>query len=261
MTLVAGIDCGAKNTKTIILKDNKIVGKGTTLTGFNYAIAIETSLNNALHDAGVRYGDLNRVVRTGSGILSPEEMGATVNELKALAKAAKYLFPTARTVIDAGAENTKVVTLDIKGRVSNFIINDKCAAGAGSFLEAMARALEVPLMELGALALRSHNVIPLNARCVIFAESEVVSLIHSKVPKEDISKAIHNALASRIASMVHYLGAYDEIAMTGGVAMNLGLVYALKEQLQVDKILVPEDPEFALALGAALIAQEAETKG
>jgi benzoyl-CoA reductase subunit D len=260
MTLVAGIDCGAKNTKTIILKDNKIVGKGTTLTGFNYAIALEASLNNALRDAGVVYSDLKRLVRTGSGILSPEEMGATVNELKALAKTAKYLFPTAKTVIDAGAENTKVVTLDSKGRVSNFIINDKCAAGAGSFLEAMARALEVPVIELGALALRSHNVIPLSARCVIFAESEVVSLIHSKVPKEDISKAIHDSLASRIASMVHHLGEYDEIAMTGGVAMNPGLVYALKEQLRVEKILVPEDPEFVLALGAALIALEADTK-
>lgn len=261
MTLVAGIDCGAKNTKTIILKDNNIAGKGTTLTGFNYAMAIEASINNALDDAGIKYSDLKRVVRTGSGILSPGKMEVTVNELKALAKAAAYLFPTAKTIIEAGAENTKVVTLDINGRVSNFIINDKCAAGAGSFLEAMARALEVAVMDLGALALRSHNVIPLNARCVIFAESEVVSLIHSKVPMEDISKAIHNALASRIAAMVHHLGMYDEIAMTGGVAMNRALVCALKEQLQVDKIIVPKDPEFALALGAALIAREAETNG
>jgi benzoyl-CoA reductase subunit D len=123
-------------------------------------------------------------------------------------------------------------------------------------IEAMARALEVPVTELGTLALCSHNRISLNARCVIFAESEVVSLIHSKVPKEDISKAIHDSLASRIASMVYHVNGSNEIAMTGGVAMNCGLVYALKEQLHVGEIIVPEDPAFVLALGAAIIALE-----
>jgi len=261
MTLVAGVDCGAKNTKTVILKHYNIIGKGITTSGFNYTKAIEASLNNALHDAGVKYGDLKRLAMTGSGILSSEDTRASVSELKALAQVSKFLFPTARTVIDAGAENTKVVKLDTKSRVVNFIINDKCAAGAGSFLEAMARALEIPVTELGNLALSSHNKISLNSRCVIFAESEVVSFIHSKVPKNDICKAILDSLASRIASMVYQVdGENDEIAMTGGVAMNRGLVYALKEQLHVNKILVSEDPAFALALGAALVASEVITK-
>jgi len=179
-----------------------------------------------------------------------------VNDIKAMAKAANYFYPSARTVTDVGAEEGRAVKIDEQGGVVDFAINEKCAAGAGAFIEAMARALETSLEEMGPLAMNSDKTIPMNAQCAIFAESEVVGLIHAKTDKPDISKAIHDAMASRIVSMIRRIGVNPDIAMIGGVGRNPGFVSALKKELQVDDIHIPEDPEFGAAVGAALVAGE-----
>ncbi|MEM2977355.1 MAG: acyl-CoA dehydratase activase, partial [Thermoplasmata archaeon] len=156
-----------------------------------------------------------------------------------------------------GAEEGKCLRCDAAGKVIDFAVNEKCAAGAGSFMEAMARALEVPLEELGPLALKSTKTIPMNAQCAVFAESEVVTLVHQKTAKEDIARAVNDAIADRITSMVRKVGFDPDVVLIGGVARNKAFVEAIKRNLQI-QVMVPEDPEYVGALGAALAAAELE---
>ncbi|UCH88066.1 MAG: CoA activase [Thermoplasmata archaeon] len=254
--ITVGIDCGAKNTKTVVVKDNKIIGKGTSLTGFDQAAAVETSYNAALKDAGIEASDVGKIGGTGAGMDDIKQADVKVNEVKAMAKAANYYFPNARTVTDVGAEEGRAVKIDENGKVIDFAINEKCAAGAGAFIEAMARALEVDLQEMGPMVLKSDKEIPMNAQCAIFAESEVVGLIHAKTEKQDISKAIHDAMASRIVSMIRRIGVNKDVVMIGGVGLNPGFVDSLKKQLEIDELFIPEDPAYGAAVGAALVAAE-----
>lgn len=254
--IVAGIDCGAKNTKTVILKDGVMIGKGMILTGFDQASAIKESSAAALKDAGIDARDVDKISGTGAGMEEIKDAELKVNEIRAMAKAANYLFPSARTVTDVGAEMGRALKIDEKGKVVDFAINEKCAAGAGAFIEAMARALEVKLEDMGPMAIRSDKSIPMNAQCAIFAESEVIGLIHAKTSKVDISKAIHDAMASRIVSMIRRIGVNEDIVMIGGCGLNPGFVESLKNQLEIDKVYIPADPTFGAALGAAVVLKE-----
>lgn len=252
--VTAGIDCGAKNTKTVILRDGKIIGTGSVFTGFEQSQAVKESLEMALKDAGISGDQIQRIGGTGSGAKAIQEADMMVNDIKAIAMAAHYFFPGARTIADVGAEASRAVKCDEKGAVVDFAVNEKCAAGAGAFIEAMGRALETPLEQMGALAISANSTIPLNAQCTIFAESEVVGLIHANTEKKDISKAIHDAMASRIVSMIRRIGVNPDIVLLGGVAYNIGFVTALQRELAVDQVCIPENPEFGAAVGAAVVA-------
>ena len=252
----AGIDCGAKNTKAIIMKDGQIIGKGQVLTGFDQKKAVEASLAQALKEAGISRDDVEKIGGTGSGKDSIGMATTKVNDIRAMGKAANYYFPNSRTVTDVGAEEGRAAKLDKNGNAVDFAINEKCAAGAGAFIEAMSRALETPLEEMGPLALTSDKEIPMNAQCAIFAESEVVGLIHSKTSKQDISKAIHDAMASRIVSMIRRIGVNEDVVMLGGVGYNPGFVEAMKRELRLEKIYIPDHPEFGAAVGAAVVVIE-----
>jgi benzoyl-CoA reductase subunit D len=177
-----------------------------------------------------------------------------VTEVGAAAKGAISLYPSSRTIIEVGAEEGRALRCDENGRVLDFVINEKCAAGAGAFTEAMARALEIPVTEMGPLSLNSEQETPMNAQCAVFAESEVVTLVHQKTAKEDIARAIHDAIASRISSMVRRLSIEKDVTLVGGLAKNIGFVESLKRDLKMD-VNVPEDPDYVGALGAALVAQ------
>ena len=250
----AGIDCGAKTTKTVIMRDGRIIGRGMVLTGFEQSEAVGASLEMALRDAGVSIPDLSHIGGTGSGAKAIKEADIRVNDIKAMAKADNYFFPNSRTVADVGAEEARAARFDATGNVEDFATNERCAAGAGAFIEAMGRALETPLTDMGPLALSSNSHIPLNAQCTIFAESEVVGLIHARTEKKDISKAILDAMAGRIVSMIRRIGVNPDVVMMGGVAYNPGFVEALRRELAVEDIFIPEKPEFAAAVGAALVA-------
>jgi benzoyl-CoA reductase subunit D len=254
--IAAGIDCGAKTTKAVILKNGEIIGKGIVLTGFEQSEAVRQSLDMALKDAGVTKDDLDHIGGTGSGSESIEEADIKVNDIKAMSMAAQFLFPTAHTVVDVGAEGARAVKVGDKGQVEDFAINEKCAAGAGAFVEAMSRALETPLEEMGGLSLLSDKAIAMNAQCAIFAESEVIGLIHAETPKQDISRAIHDAMANRIVSMIRRIGVNPDIVMLGGVAYNQGIVEAMKKELGVEEILIPAMPECGTAIGAAAVAAQ-----
>lgn len=251
--ITAGIDAGARTVKAIVLKDGGIAGRAIEVAGTDTERAVNAVYDAALREAGLSREDVEKVVATGVGRKRISFMPGLVTEITAAARGAHALFPEARTVIDIGAEEARVVKIDEKGGVVDFAVNDKCAAGAGAFTEAMARALETPVEELGPLSLKSTRVVPINAQCVVFAESEVVTLIHAKTPKEDIAHALHNTISGRITSMVRRVGVNREIALIGGVSKNVGFVESLKRDLQAD-LLVPEVAEFVGALGAAVTA-------
>lgn len=252
----AGIDMGAKTVKAVILKENKILSKSMILTGFDQNASAEKVFSEALQIAGLSRNELGSVTATGMGkeviyLKPPINANNETTMVGADAKGVISLFPSARTVVDVGAEEGRAARIDAQGKVIDFAINEKCAAGAGTFTEAMARALEVDLEEFGRLSLKSTKTIPMNAQCAVFSESEVVSLVHARTEKADIAKAVHDAIAGRIASMVRRVGIEKDIVLIGGVAKNPGFVDALRRTLEVG-ILVPEDPEYIGALGAAL---------
>jgi benzoyl-CoA reductase subunit D len=253
--ITAGVDMGAKYIKVLLLKDGKAIVKTRETAGFEPLEAAEKAFDNALSQVGLSKDDVNYVYATGAGRSAVPFAKDTVTEVSASARGVIFSHPSVRTVIEVGAEEGRAVKCDEKGKVIDFAINEKCAAGAGSFTEAMARALEVPLEEFGKISLQSSKSIPMNAQCAVFAESEVVSLVHAKTPKTDIARAVHDAIASRIVSMVRRVGINEDIALVGGVSYNPGFVDSLNRGLEV-KVIVPKDAEFVGALGAALIAGE-----
>jgi benzoyl-CoA reductase subunit D len=255
MMITAGIDMGAKNVKVLLFSDGKILGKACETAGFEPTEAAERAYAGALKAAGIGEKDVNAICATGAGRKVAPHATDSITEVGSAAKGMWFLRPTVRTVIDVGAEEGRAVKCDENGKVQDFAVNEKCAAGAGSFTEAMARALEVPLDQFGRLSLESDKAIPMNAQCAVFAESEVVSLVHAKTPKADISRAVHDAIASRIVSMVRRVGINKDVALVGGVSYNAGFVDSLRRALETD-VIVPEDAEYVGALGAAIAALE-----
>ena len=249
--ITVGMDLGTQSVKAIVLKDGKIVSRAQAFSGFDPTKAAEQAVEEALINAAIAISDVSNFTATGSGMeLAPYSAG-TVSMMGADAKAGTYFFPKARTIIDVGAEEARAVKCDDKGIMVDFVVNERCAAGAGTFIEAMARALEVSLQDMGPLALKAERASPINASCVIFGESDVVSLIHRQESKPEIARAVFDAMADRISSMVHRLGVNPDVILIGGVAKDVGFIASLKRKLGVD-ILIPEHPEFAGALGAAL---------
>jgi benzoyl-CoA reductase subunit D len=260
---VIGIDLGAKNTKVLILKSSEILSTFSILSGFDQKASAEEAVNEALKSAKITRDEVKHITATGAGMDAIAFANDTVTEITANARGISEVLPSVRTVIDVGAEEGRAIRLDENGKVFDFGINEKCAAGAGAFTEAMARALEVELEKMGEMSLKSTKAVPMNAQCTIFAESEVVSLIHQKTPKEDIIRAVHDAIADRITSMARRVGIEKEVALIGGVANNIGFVDSMKRNLGFD-LLVPKDPiepEFISAYGAALVAQETMNGG
>jgi len=249
----AGIDVGAKTIKVVLMEDGKIRAKAKVLSGFNQEESAKEALEQALKEAGLSREAIGSIVTTGNGRKAISYASGDVTEPRAAALGAVFLYPSARTVIDVGAEEARAIKCDSSGKVLDFAVNEKCAAGSGAFTEAMARALEVPLEELGSLSLRSTQTIPMNAQCTVFAESEVVSLIHSKTQKADIARAVHDGLSSRVVAMVRRVGLDPELVLIGGVAHNPGFVESFKRTVGIDDVRTAEEPEFVSAIGAALV--------
>jgi benzoyl-CoA reductase subunit D len=254
--ITAGIDVGAKTIKVVLLDGSRKLAERMAPGGLDTRSALDQVFADALRSVnGLERKDIGSVVATGTGRKEVHLADDLVTEVTATARGAWFLLPSARTVIDVGAEEGRAIRCAESGKVEDFAVNEKCAAGAGTFTEAMARALEVDVEELGRMSLRSTKAVPMNAQCTVFAESEVVSLLHAKTPKEDISRSVHDAIASRIISMVRKVGFQKDVVLVGGMARNVGFVDAMKRGLETD-VKVPESPEFVGALGAALIAAE-----
>jgi benzoyl-CoA reductase subunit D len=250
MMIVAGIDVGGKNVHIVIKKDGQILGKVSGSSGIKKAESVEQLYDEVLKKVGITRKDAERVVATGSAAKRVAFANGTIPDAAADARGVIKLIPTARTVIDVGGEEGRAIKVSPEGKVLDFAINEKCAAGTGTFVEAMSRALEVSVDEMSKITLQSTQTLSTNTQCAVFGESEVVSLIHQKTPKPDIARAVMNAIAGRIASVARIVGLEKDVVMVGGMAKNAGFVDSLKKNIEMD-VLVPEDPDYMGALGAA----------
>lgn len=252
---VAGIDIGSLTVEVVIMEQGNILHYTIRPTSSNSKIAAEKAMEETLQSAGLRLVDLAYVIATGYGRVSIEFANKRITEITCHARAAHFWNPNVRTVIDIGGQDSKVIRLNEEGRVVDFAMNDKCAAGTGRFLEVMAQVLEVELSELADLSDSAQNIVSISSMCTVFAESEVVSLIAQGLPREDIARGLHQSIADRTTGLVNRVGLEEAVMITGGVAKNRAVVRALNEKLNT-KIIIPSEPQIAGALGAALLAQE-----
>ncbi len=257
MEFVAGIDIGSTTTKIVIVGGHTIIGFKTSSTGTNCKKTVKLLLDKMLKDHNLSESEIRHTVATGYGrrIVPAHEI---VTEITANAKAATWLMHgkvTVRTLINIGGQDCKVISLDNNGIMTDFAMNDKCAAGTGRFLEVMSRILEVELDELGTLSEKATDIPHINSLCTVFGESEVISLLSQGKKVEDIIAGIHKSIAKRVGSMVKKIGIQEAVFFDGGPASNKGLKSALEKELRVD-LHVPSDPQITTALGAAIIASE-----
>ena len=261
MQFVAGIDIGSVATKAVILRGGGVAGRGIADTGADPSAATKTALEQALAEAKTERSALERVVATGYGRKTTELAHERVTEITAAARGAHFVkkSPGVGTIIDLGGQDTKVIALDDAGRVRTFVMNDKCAAGTGKFLEVMAHVLGVALEDIGVLAAQAEKPVRLNATCTVFAESEVISLIHRNVRREEIAAGLHAAIAARILGMARQAGLREPVLFIGGGARNPAMRRALENEFGT-KVTVPSDPQFVVATGAALIAEKGSSR-
>lgn len=258
--IAAGVDVGSLSVETLLYEEGKgVLGYSIGLVGGNSKDASHRSFEEALSLAQVDKADVFHVVSTGSGREILDFADENVTEITCIAWGVHFLFPECRTIIDIGAQDTKVIRIDEGGRVVSFDMNDKCAAGTGRFLEVMANALNVDLKQMGEKSLTYQNAIEISSVCTVFAESEVISLVSEGKAVDDILHALHNAVADRTLSLLERVGVNDQVAMTGGVAKNIGVVKALEGKIGLP-LKVHSEPQIVGALGAALIATEAKGK-
>lgn len=253
---VAGIDVGSITTEAVILDNRKeIVSYCIDYTGASISKACAGVFASALREGGVTVGDIEYCVSTGYARKKVEIADENVTEITCHSKGALHQFPGTRTIIDIGGQDSKIIRTNENGKVTNFAMNDKCAAGTGRFLEVMARALEIDLEEMGPMSQKSKKVLAVSSICTVFAESEVLNLLAAGHGREDIIAGIHLAIAKRVAALIGRKGFENDVTMTGGVAKNRGEVIAMEELIGA-KINVPEEPQIMGALGAAIIALE-----
>lgn len=252
--ITAGIDVGAVSAKTVILNDEEgILASNVVSTGSDSKKAAEKTMEKALNDSKTKLEQVSYIIASGYGRFNIPFATRQVTEITCHAKGAHFLYPDTRMVIDIGGQDCKAIRVNSDGEVISFIMNDKCAAGTGRFLEVMAQVLEVKIEELGELSLRSRNSIEISSMCTVFAESEVVSLIASGCQREDIAYGLHRAVSERIVGLANKLTVVESVTLTGGVINNVGVVHTLKEKFGVN-INIPKDPQLVGALGAAVIA-------
>ena len=250
-----GIDIGSTASKCVMLADGKeIVAKSLVSVGAGTS-GPKRAIAEVLESAGKTREDMDYILATGYGRNSLEELADhQMSELSCHAKGASFLFPEVHTVVDIGGQDVKVLQIE-NGVMTNFVMNDKCAAGTGRFLDVMARVLEVKVEELGDLGAQSTKYVPISSTCTVFAESEVISQLSMDTSKCDIINGIHHSVAARVAGLAHRVGIREQVVMTGGVAQNRGVVEALEEEMGC---IIHTSPltQYNGALGAALFAYQ-----
>ncbi|HEU0221244.1 MAG TPA: acyl-CoA dehydratase activase [Paracoccaceae bacterium] len=251
---VMGIDFGSTTAKTVILDlKGSIVASCVAHMGAVSGEGVKASMEGALAEAGITQEDVGRAVSTGYGRRMLDVADKNYTEITCHARGAVAMVPDARLVIDIGGQDSKVISVDANGLVAQFAMNDRCAAGTGKFLEVLARAMQIELEEMGEIALQARNKLKISSMCATFAETEVISLLAEGHPKPDVLGAVHAAIASRTLGLIGRVGKKGPVVMTGGVARNRAAVHHIQEALGLP-IHLPESPQIAGALGAALLA-------
>lgn len=247
-----GIDIGSTSSKCVVLKNGTdIVAKEIVNLGAGTK-GVKQVLEKIAAETGLDRDDIDVLVATGYGRNSFEDADKTMSELSCHARGGAFLFGEVNTIVDIGGQDIKALSLR-NGMLQNFLMNDKCAAGTGRFLEVMARVLDVEIDELGELDAQATEKASISSTCTVFAESEVISALAKNIPIPNVVRGIHASVATRVAGLARRVGLKEPVAMTGGVSKNPGIVRALEEELKCD-VKVSKDSQLAGALGAALYA-------
>ncbi len=254
----AGVDVGSTTTKAVVCKDGRLVARWAMPTGVDQRCTAQECLDLALSVLPDR-PRVGYLVATGYGRSQVEGAQRVVTEITCHARGARTLAESARLVVDIGGQDSKVIRLDDDGMVADFVMNDKCAAGTGRFLEVMSDRLGVSLDDFGSMWRRAREPARISSTCTVFAESEVVSLLSQGVGLEPIIRGLCDAVADRLAGMVRRMGLVHDVVMTGGVSQNEGVRLSLERKLGT-KAIVPDISQFAGAFGAAVIAWESLRK-
>lgn len=254
--IVAGCDIGSTTVKAVILNNGKIF-YGPLIKSLNPEISSSKAIEGALATAGLNsHNDIEYLVSTGYGRLRVNFANKDISEISCHGKGAQYFLPTVRTVIDIGGQDVKVIQLNKDGKMVDFVMNDRCAAGTGRFFESMARVLECGLEGISSKSNISETPCNITNQCTVFAESEVVTLLNEGKLFKNIITGINQSVASRVHSMARKLGIIEDIVVTGGCSKNDGLVEALNKQLDLNLKKMESDPQYIGAIGAALFARE-----
>lgn len=254
MAYAAGVDVGSTQTKAIIINEDKeIVGRSLIDTGANVVLAAENAYSEALKNSDVQEEEIEYIIGTGYGRYRVTFGNTQVTEISCHARGASHMFPNTKTVLDMGGQDTKAIRVSPTGEVLDFCMNDKCAAGTGRFLGAAAAALDIPLSELGNVAMQSERPVKISTTCTVFAESEVLSWLGKGKKIEDILWGVHLSIASRSVGLLRRVGIEDELTFTGGVTKNAGVIKALEQAVGL-KLNISDDSHYIGALGAALFA-------
>jgi predicted CoA-substrate-specific enzyme activase len=254
----AGLDIGSTMTKAVILGDG-IIASVIGPTGPEQRRLANKVMEESLHRADIPFASITYIVSTGYGRINVPFADKQVTEITCHAKGVVSLFPRARTIIDIGGQDSKAITVDPTGRPTNFIMNDKCAAGSGRFVEVIADSLGIDLNRVGDISLQSSHPAQISNICTIWAQQEVAARLAEGVPVPDLIAGVHRSLADRVARMAKRLKIEPDVILTGGGGKNKGLVRALREQLGCE-IIVPPEPLITGALGAALIGKDLHGK-
>ena len=254
MLYYIGLDVGSIATKAVVVNDQKeLCASRVIKTGAHMRQALEQVRDGVLSDLKLPFGReaFAGIVSTGYGRKNVADADTVITEITAHAHGARFLYPATRQIIDIGGQDMKVISLGPDGEIDDFVMNDKCSAGTGRFLEVMAGILDIPLNEFGEYALSYSKRLSIGSTCTVFAESEVISLISRQEKKQDIAFAIHNAIVDRIISLARKIHPHGAVTLSGGVSRNAAICSILRERLQTD-IFLPSDPQLLGALGAAL---------
>ncbi len=256
MAYAGGVDVGSTQTKAVVVDEaGAIVGRALVDTGANVIHAAQTAFDAALAEGKLSEQDVDYVIGTGYGRYRVTFGNDQITEISCHARGAVHLFPGTRTVVDMGGQDTKAIRVAESGEIIDFCMNDKCAAGTGRFLGAAAAALEIPLSDLGGIALGSAYPVKISTTCTVFAESEVLSWLGKGKRVEDILWGVHRSIASRSTGLMRRVGIEEQITFTGGVSRNTAMVAALQEYLGVS-LNVSGECQHVGALGAALFAMD-----
>ncbi len=251
----AGIDVGAQSVKAVLFDGQKVLGQKVLITEEEAETAARKVYEDLLREFNLNPEEVERVLATGWGSGEVSFADGKSSEQVCAAKGARFLVPTARTVVDMGAEGCRVMKLTPDGTLEDFTNNSKCASGTGSFIELGAVYLKVPIEQMGALSLAADGVAEVSSTCAVFAESVIISNIHSGQSRERIAAGIHRAAAARILELIGRVGLVEDVVMVGGAALNQGLVKTL-EEMTGKAVKVPDHPRSVMALGAAIQASK-----
>lgn len=256
-TIAAGVDIGSVSTQAVVMIDGEIYAFSSLRTGSSSPDSAAKSMNAALQNTGMELKDINYVVGTGYGRVNVPFAQRTITEIACHARGANYVNPAVRTVLDMGGQDCKAIRCDERGKVVEFMMNDKCAAGTGRGIETVADLLEVPIEEIGPLSLQvKEEPRPVSSTCVVFARTEILGLFRQGWSKEEILASFTAALAKRTCSLLERLGMEKEFIITGGIAKNVGVVKRIERRLGINAVSSPIDPQIIGAVGAALFAKD-----